>query len=60
MTDSMLDIPGYNLLRRDRNDDRVDGGLLAYVHPGLDCRVWTNLHEDHLETVVYSAFTPNA
>ena len=36
MTDSMLDIPGYKLLRRDRNDGRVGGGLLAYVHP-----VWT-------------------
>ena len=39
MPNAILDIPGYNLLRRDREGGRKGGGLQVYVHSGLVYRI---------------------
>jgi len=37
ITDDLIDITGYCLHRRDRQDGRVGGGVAVYVRQGLPC-----------------------
>ena len=37
ITDDLIDIAGYCLHRRDRQDGRVGGGVAVYVRQGLPC-----------------------
>ena len=53
MSNEMLKIDGYHLIRRDR-ENRKGGGLLAYIQDNLSCKVWTELHSDQLETVWFT------
>ncbi len=52
IADSFLEIPGFNLFRKDRPDGRNGGGLLVYVKSSLKVHRRTDLEYHDLEYVV--------
>ena len=56
--DACLQIPGYSLYRRDRQDGRAGGGIVCYIRnciPIIKC--WTELNNEDLETL-YLTLSP--
>jgi len=47
----LFNITGFTVYRRDRNDGRRGGGVLAYVANTLLCRRLTNLECDDVEVL---------
>ena len=47
--DSMVSMDGYHLVRRDRGKGK-GGGLSLYIHQRFPYQIWTDLHEEHLES----------
>lgn len=58
ITDDLLQIPGYCLHRRDRQDGRTGGGVAAYVKQGLPCFPQPQYNDISLE-VLWLLFRQN-
>ena len=50
--DECISIPGYTLVRRDRQDGRMGGGIVYYIRDIIPiCKVWNELDNQSLETL---------
>ena len=51
ITDDLIDIAGYCLYRRDRQDGRVGGGVAVYLRQGLPCILQPQHNDVSLEAL---------
>ena len=56
--DCSVSLPGYNLLRRDRN--RNGGGFCVYIRKTIEFKHLPNLEMKALEMIVFSVKKPNS
>ncbi len=49
--DTAINIDGYTVIRRDRCDDVMGGGVCIYIRDTLKHTLWTQLHDDEVESV---------
>ena len=52
MSDETMQLSGYTIFRRDRQDGRAGGGLICYVKDVIPVvKLWSELNEQGLETI---------
>ena len=49
--DAAISLPGYTLIRRDRESDKRGGGVICMIKNGIPYKRWNNLEEEGLECI---------
>ena len=48
---SVINIDGYDVLRNDRRDDVIGGGVCIYIRNGIKYKLWKEMFDDNIEAI---------